>query len=57
MVYRNDIAPSLLVAEKGYGLLPVLIPKWKFGKKNPDETQFQVLKITHRRHQKIIQSP
>ncbi len=57
MVYRKDIVPSLLVAEKGYGLLPVMLPKWKYGKKKPDEAQFPVLKITHRMHQKIIQSP
>ncbi len=56
-VYRKDIASGLLIAEKRYGLLPVILPKWKFGKKNPDDTQFQALKITHRMHQKIIQSP
>ena len=57
MVYRKDIAPGLLIAEKLYGLLPIILPKWKHDRGNPDQALILVLAINHPMDQKIIQSP
>ncbi len=39
VLYRKDIALGLLVADKRYGLLPAILPKWKYCRINSDELQ------------------
>ena len=57
VVYWKDIAPGLIVAEKLYGLLTIILTKWKYDRGNSDETLILVLTINHPMYQKIIQSP
>jgi len=50
VVYWKDIAPSLLLSEKRYGLRTNNLPKGKYDNESPGKTINLILTINHKVH-------